>query len=136
MKRIAIAGLLLCVAVLVGRLFAHAGYTNNFVSVFVDSDGGGITEVFSGQVLTNTTDADGQTFTLTDCIVGTDLIFSCAVAQNIIINPDNNDRILGLTSHNGDSITANAIGASVRLVKIDATNWLPVNVVGTWSDSN
>ncbi len=132
---ILVAGLIL-LAVVVSKLFAHAGYGNNFVGVLPLHAGGGVNELFSGQIITNTPDADGQTFILLDCVAGTDLIFSCAVVQNIIINPDDNDKILGLTSNTGDSITGNAIGASVRLVKIDATNWLPVNVTGTWSDTN
>lgn len=113
------------------------GEIQGLQTVTADTDGGSYTaEMVADQVYCNTGDADGQTINLPAAAAGMRVTFYCTVAQNIVINPDNADQILGLTNAVGDSITGNTVGASVRLVAIDATNWAATSTVGTWTDTN
>ena len=90
-----------------------------------DTDNEVLDATTSGGVWTNIGDADGQTFTLPGAAAGLQYTFVVIVAQNLIINPvDGVDTILGLTNAAGDSITSSAIGDTITLLAVDATNWV------------
>jgi hypothetical protein len=137
MKRLGMAGLLLCVVVFVTRVFAHP--TLDFVTVFQDTDGGGLTADFSGRIITNPAATGGQTFDLPAAAAGIHFIFALSAAEYIEINPQNDDKILGLglSTAVGDAIRSDTtVGTTVELVAIDSTNWLPIRTTGTWTDVN
>jgi hypothetical protein len=67
------------------------------------------------------------------------LIFALSAAQEIVVNPDDNDQILGFSGVvTGDAIKSSPsnIGTTVELVAIDDSKWLPIRQVGTWIDAN
>jgi hypothetical protein len=82
MKRLGLAGLLLCVVLLLSQVLAHLTL-NNFVTVFLDTNGGGLTGDFSGWVISNRDAMGTQTFTLPDALVGMHFIFSLSAAQEV-----------------------------------------------------
>jgi hypothetical protein len=136
MKRLALGGLVFCAFVLINRVFAHPEL-NNFVVVFSDMNGGGLTGDFSGWVITNTTATGGQTFTLPPATVGMHFVFSLSAAQYIEIDPQNDDQIIGLTDAAGNKIRSDpaTIGSTVELVAVDSTKWLPIRTtIGIWDD--
>ena len=138
MKRFGLAGLLLCVVVLVTRLFAHPAL-NDFVTVFTDINGGGLTSEFSGWVITNPDATGSQTFDLPPAATGMHFIFALSAAQEIVVNPQNDNQIMGFTGVlEGESIKSSpsTVGTTVELVAIDSTNWLPIRQFGTWTDAN
>jgi hypothetical protein len=125
MKRLALAVLMLCVLVLINRVFAHPAL-NNFVTVLADEDGGGLTGNHSGLVITNPEATSGQTFTLPDAATGLHFIFSLSAAQYIEVDPQNLDQIIGFpTTAAGDKIRSDTlIGTTIELVAVDSTKWL------------
>ena len=138
MKRFGLAGLLLCVVVLWSQVLAHSTI-NNFVTVFLDTNGGGLTGDFSGRVITNPAATGTQTFNLPPAVTGMHFIFALSAAQEIVANPDDNDQILGFSGvGTGDAIKSSpsTVGTTVELVAIDDTKWLPIRQVGTWIDAN
>lgn len=138
MKRFGVAGLLLCIVVLIGRVLAHPA-ANEFSAVWNDMNGETFAGYQSGLTVTNLGATGNQVFNLPAAAVGMRFTFVLAAAQTIDINPQNDDKILGLglTTSAGDAIRSNnIIGTAVELVAIDATNWLPISVVGAWTDVN
>jgi hypothetical protein len=138
MKRLGLAGLLLCVVLLLSQVLAHPT-SNNFVTVFLDTNGGGLTGEFSGWVITNRDAMGTQTFNLPPAVTGMHMIFALSAAQEIVVNPDDNDQILGFSGVvTGDAIKSSPsnIGTTVELVAIDDSRWLPIRQVGTWIDAN
>lgn len=68
-------------------------------------------------------------------VVGCRLTFIVNNATAFTINPDNADQIVLLTNAAGDAIQADAVGESITIQAVDATNWAPVGAEkGTWSD--
>jgi hypothetical protein len=119
--------------VLVTTVFAHP--TRDFVTVFLDTNGGGLTDDFSGWVITNRDATGGQTFTLPAAAVGRHFIFSLSAAQYIEVDPQNEDQIIGLTDAAGNKIRSDTtIGTTVELIAIDSSKWLPIRKIGSWSD--
>jgi hypothetical protein len=136
MKRVAFTALVLGLLIVITRVFAHPTL-NDFVTVFSDTDGGGLTGEFSGWVITNTAATGAQTFTLPPAVAGMHFIFSLSAAQDIDVDPQSDDQIIGLTNAAGDKISSDAaIRTTVELVAVDSTKWLPIRTVGTWSDAN
>jgi hypothetical protein len=134
MKRLGLAGFLLCALFLISKVFAHPTL-NNFVTVFADTDGETLTGDYSGLIITNTSATGAQTFTLPDAVVGMHFFFSVAAAQSMVVDPQNEDQILSLTDAAGDEITSDtSIGTTVELVAIDGSKWLPIRRTGTWQD--
>jgi hypothetical protein len=135
MKRLGLAGLLLCVVVLVGKLFAHPAL-NNFVVVFADTDGGGLTGDFSGWVITNPADTDGQTFNLPPAAAGMHFIFALSAGEQIVVNPHDEDQFIGVagTPATGEAIESDeVVGTLLEIVAIDSSKWLAIRRVGTWT---
>jgi len=104
-----------------------------------DADGmiaGDFTAAMKGHVITNAGAVGGAVFALPAATAGDVYTFVVAAAQNMDINPDDADQILGLTNAAGDAVRNATIGGSVTLLAIDATNWVVIGSYGTWSDVN
>lgn len=88
----------------------------------------------SRTVYTNAGDTDGSTINLPTAATG--LEYTCVVtdAQTMTITAASGDviRIGSNVTASGGSITSNVIGSTVRLVAVDATNWISVATNGTW----
>ena len=107
--------------------------------ITADIDDEAMTIAQMGQVWTNTGDANGTVFTLPEAstVIGRTVTFVLTVAQTLSVNPnDGADTILYGGCSAGDAIQADAIGETVTLMAIDATNWAVLSVVGTWTDVN
>ncbi len=107
--------------------------------ITADIDNEAMTVAQMGQVWTNTGDSNGTVFTLPEAstVIGRSVTFVLTVAQVLNINPaDGADTILYGGCAAGDSIQADAIGESITLMAIDATNWAVLSVVGTWTDAD
>jgi hypothetical protein len=137
MKRLGVLGLILCVIVLIRTVFAYPA-RNNYVTVLADLDGGGLTEDYSGWVITNTSATGGQTFTLPPAATGLHFIFSLSAAHYIEVDPQSEHQIIGLTDGAGNRIRSvpATIGTTVELVAVDESKWLPIRTVGTWTDAD
>jgi hypothetical protein len=118
--RLPIAGLLLCVAVLVGIAFGHPTTCNNATAVYTYTSNSPLTTAQSGSVITNFGAGGAVTFDLPDAVKGLYYIVTLAAAQDVNVNPQSGDRIWALTDGDGDAISS------------DAT----VRTTGTWSDAN
>lgn len=68
--------------------------------------------------------------------VGCRLTFVTANASNFDINPDDADQILVLTNAAGDAIRNATLGNTVVLQALNASQWVEISAVGTWSDIN
>ncbi|MDA8137920.1 MAG: hypothetical protein M0036_04630 [Desulfobacteraceae bacterium] len=97
-----------------------------------------VTTTSLGQTLTNTGAGGAVLFNLPEAStwIGGTLDFAVGAAQNLDINPDNADQILGLTNAVGDAIRNATVGGTIRLKAVDATNIVVVSSYGTWSDAN
>jgi hypothetical protein len=138
MKRLALTGILLSLAVLLTRVFAYPTL-NSFLTVYTDTNGETLTDLYSGRVITNTGATGSQTFDLPPAATGSHFVFSLSTNKAILVNPQSDDLIIGLTSGSlgGDAISSDTtIGSTVELVAIDSANWLPIRVIGTWTDVN
>jgi hypothetical protein len=93
---------------------------------------------YAGQVLTNSGAGGALVFNLPEAStwIGRRLTFAVLAAQNLDVNPDNADLILGLTNAAGDAIRNATVGGTVTLMAIDATNIVVLGSYGTWSDVN
>lgn len=101
------------------------------------SDASGVPGGANGQIYTNTGATGAQTFNLPAATAGMVCTFYVSAAQDVDVNPDNADQILGLTNAVGDAISSDAaVGSRITLIAIDATNWAAFDVGGTWTDVN
>lgn len=88
-------------------------------------------------IICNTGDAGAQVITLPDAVAGMKVTVVLTAAQDVDINPQTADVILGLTNAAGDAISSAAtIGNFITLVAVDGTNWIAVGSSGTWTDVN
>lgn len=70
-------------------------------------------------------------------VLGCRLTFIVGNASNFTIDPDAADSIVLLTNAAGDSLIADAVGESLTIEAISASEWAPVGAEkGTWTDSN
>lgn len=90
----------------------------------------------TGTAITNAAAGGGMVYNLPAAAAGLQFTFVVMAAQNMDINPDNADQILGLTNAVGDAIRNATVGGTVTLLAVDATNWVVVGSYGTWSDVN
>jgi hypothetical protein len=92
----------------------------------------------AGTVFTNTGDGDGVVLSLPEAstVIGKRFTFVVLAAQNLDVNPDDADQILGLTNGAGDAIRNATAGGKVTLLAVDATNWVVDGSYGTWTDAN
>ncbi len=101
-----------------------------------DTNGKTITIAESGTVQTNAGAVGGGIWDLPEASTAIGQYYTIIVAavQNLDVNPDNGDQILGLTDAAGDAVRSATAGDSLTLIAIDATNWVVVSVYGTWTD--
>jgi hypothetical protein len=136
MKKLGMAGLLLAVSVLLSQALAYPTL-NSFLTVWHIPGGGNLNDAYSGGLITNLGATGAQTMNLPRAISGLHITVSLAVAQDVDLNPENEDQILVLTNEAGDAITSNStIGDTVELVALDDAKWLPIRTVGTWTNAN
>jgi hypothetical protein len=70
-------------------------------------------------------------------VLGCRLTFIVGNVSNFTVDPDAADQIVLLTNAAGDSLIADAIGESLTIQAISASEWAPVGAEkGTWTDSN
>lgn len=88
-----------------------------------------------GGIITNAGDDDANIYTLPEAAIGFQITFILQVAQDIDVNPDDNDQILVETNAIGDAISSDAvIGSLIKLIATTDSTWMPINTVGTWTD--
>ena len=130
---------LLLVVLLVGFVVGHPVVTlDGYLPIIVDTNGSTLADYqCRGQVVVNTGASISQTHNLPPVAAGMHVTFALSTNKAVIVNPQTDDRILALTSSSGDAISSDTtIGATVELIGIDSTNWLPISVVGSWTDAN
>lgn len=70
-------------------------------------------------------------------VVGCTLTFVVGNASNFTIDPDAADIIVLLTNAAGDSLIADAVGETLQIRAVSASQWVTVSSpYGTWTDSN
>lgn len=89
----------------------------------------------SGTVYTNEGDANGSSVTLPTAVAGLRFTFYVQVAQTLTITAGADDTIRVGTNATAaaGSITCATVGSSLTLVAINATEWVAIASVGTWS---
>ena len=89
----------------------------------------------SGVVYTNEGDADGATITLPTAAAGLQFIAYVQTAQTLTITAGTGDtiRIASNVTAAAGSITSAVVGSSVTLTAINATEWVALSSVGSWS---
>jgi hypothetical protein len=103
-----------------------------------DADGKTLAVSESGTLQTNAGASSVGIWNLPEASTAIGAVFTFVVAsmQNLNINPDDADQILGLTDAVGDSIQSSTIGETITLVAIDSSNWVVMSSYGTWTDAN
>ena len=90
-----------------------------------------------GGVFTNTGATGAIVLSLPTPAAGMHIRVYLTVAQDVDINAANGTQILVLTNATGDAISsAGAIGNSIELVAVSATQWVAFASSGTWTDAN
>jgi len=89
----------------------------------------------SGEVYTNEGDADGATITLPTAAAGLTYTVYVQTAQTLTVTAGTGDTIrLGDTvTAAAGSFTSAVVGSALTLVAINATEWVAIAVVGSWS---
>lgn len=89
----------------------------------------------SGTTYTNEGDTDGSVISLPANAIGVDFTGVVMVAQLLTFTAAVNETIRIGTSvtATGGSISSSVIGSVIKLVKVNATSWVAVHVVGSWS---
>jgi len=89
----------------------------------------------SGELYTNEGDADGATVTLPTAAAGLTFTVYVQTAQTFTVTAGSGDTIrLGDTvTAAAGSVTSAVVGSAVTLVAINATEWVAVAIVGSWS---
>lgn len=113
-----------------------AAVTGMLRAVTNDVDGKTVSIVDAGGVETNSGAGGGGVWNLPEAstAIGMQFTFATVATQNFDINPDDADQILVLTNAAGDAVRNATAGNSLTLVAVDATNWVEVSSVGTWTD--
>jgi hypothetical protein len=111
----------------------------SFVTTITDDADGMAQGDFSaaqsnGTAITNAAAGGGMVYNLPGAAAGLKYTFVVMAAQNMDINPDNADQILGLTNAVNNSIRNATVGSTVTLLAVDATNWVVAGSYGTWTD--
>ncbi|MBF0119979.1 MAG: hypothetical protein HQK79_14185 [Desulfobacterales bacterium] len=103
-----------------------------------DADGDTLAITESGTVETNASAVGGGIYNLPEASTAIGMEFTLVVmaSQNMDINPDDGDKILGLTDASGDAVRNSTVGNTLTLIAVDATNWVVKSNYGTWTDVN
>ncbi len=90
----------------------------------------------SGYVITNAGSDGADAFTLPDAAAGLTYTFVVMAAQELRVTPAAGDKIVyGSTVMDAaEYYVADAIGESLTIVAVDATNWVVISSTGTWTE--
>jgi len=139
------------------------GSTNTTSATTINAGSGNITfggnmvatgKTLTGALKTVTTDNNGSNLTSATCgtvqvcsgagvtnlpeastVIGCRITFVVGATANCDLNPDDADQILIATNAAGDAVRADAIGETISVIAIDATNWVVDGTpYGTWTD--
>lgn len=91
----------------------------------------------SGCTFTNEGASALVAFTLPAAVAGLQYTFICQDADFLSVNAQAGDtiRIAGSVSTGGGSKTATAIGDTLSIMAINATEWIATSVNGTWTNA-
>lgn len=89
----------------------------------------------SGTAYTNEGDSDGATITLPSAAAGLQFVIYVQTAQTLTVTAGSGDKIRIGSSETAaaGSITSNTVGSAVMLLAINATEWVAIASVGSWS---
>jgi hypothetical protein len=96
----------------------------------------GLSAAETGSVHTNTGASGSVALTLPAAAAGLEYYFYVDAAQPLVITAATGDTIqagTGSASSAGGTLTADAVGESIHLVAINATEWISFAAVGTWT---
>lgn len=104
-------------------------------SVTIDTNNETLTTADSGEVFTNYGDSDDQVYTLPAAAAGLEYTFVVMTAQQLRVTPVGDDVIYinATAASAAEYWWADAVGESVTIIAVDATNWIAVNHIGTWT---
>lgn len=105
------------------RTIVDAGATNPTTLTIADS----------GKVFMS---SQAVEFDLPDAATGLEYTFVVGHASNLHVDPAAGDTILYGGCSAGDRLVADAVGETLTLVGISATQWAVKSVIGTWTDDN
>ena len=100
-----------------------------------DADGKTLTIAESGTVQTNAGAVGAAAWTLPGAAPGLEYIFVVMAAQQLRVTPAAGD-VIYINAVGADAAEywcADAIGESVHLIAVDATNWIAISHIGTWT---
>ncbi len=89
----------------------------------------------SGSVQTNAGAAGAAAWVLPDAAAGLHYTFIVMAAQEMQVTPAAGDKICvaGVCGDAAEYWSADAVGASITIVAVDATNWVATSYTGTWT---
>ena len=102
-----------------------------------DTDGKTLNVNESGTVQTNAGAIGAAAWTLPGAAAGINYCFVVMAAQELRVTPAGGDAI-NIAGSQGDAAeywTANAVGESLCIVAVDATNWVAKSYTGTWAQA-
>ena len=101
-----------------------------------DTNGKTLTIDDTGIIQTNSGATGGGIWNLPEAstVIGSSFTFVVVAAQNLDINPDDADQMLGFTDAVGDAMRSNTVGNVFRLVAVDSSSWVVFGGYGSWSD--
>jgi hypothetical protein len=115
-----------------------AALTGFLVDVVNDTEPHAILVTESGSVLTNLGSNGSDAWTLPTAAAGYEYTFVVMAAQEMRITPAGGDLInhAGTAMDAAEYYTANAVGETLHLIAVDATNWIVISETGTWVEQN
>jgi hypothetical protein len=120
----------------VGETLSVAGATNFLLDATAVTTHTTATAAMSGELISNIGATGGVTLTLPVAAEGLHFCLYTYAAQSFEINPDDADQIHHLTDAAGDAVRNGTAGDKICIIAIDATNWVPIEEHGTWTDVN
>lgn len=125
----------------------NCAVTRNTLSITASPTVAGVLNPIVAATYTTLTAADcGNTYYNTGIVqidlpeasiaIGCRLTFVVIAPSNFDINPENADKIEGLTNSVGDMIRSSVPGTSVVLQAVTASQWMVISNYGTWADAN
>lgn len=101
-----------------------------------DTDGKTLAVAESGTVQTNAGSGGAAAWTLPTAAAGLEYTFVVMAAQELRVTPAAGDKIVyGATVMDAaEYYYADAIGESLHIVAVDATNWIVISSTGTWAE--
>ena len=103
-----------------------------------DADGRNILAAESGTIITNAGAGGAFAYTLPAAVAGMNYCFVVMAAQELRATPVGDDviNINGTAADAAEYWTANAVGETLCIQAVDATNWIAFSYTGTWTQQN